>query len=98
MNNNYFPNIKGALRGEIVREEDNVPSGEQAQDPLSNMDPQQRIRYLNEVKKLDEQEAKLRLEIDKIKKSKEDLKKKYNLTQKEKQVTPWSKTGIQNTI
>lgn len=91
-----FPNIKGALRGEIVREQDVVPG--QEQDPLNNMDPQQRINYLNEVEKLDEQEAKLRLEIDKIKKSKEDLKKKYKLNQKEKQVTPWSKTGIQNTI
>lgn len=98
MNKSYFPNIKGALRGELVREEDVVPPGQEPSDPLNDMDPQKRINYLNEVKKLDDQEAKLRLEIDKIKKSKEDLKKKYNLGQKEKQVTPWSKTGIQNTI
>jgi hypothetical protein len=91
-----FPNIKGALRGELVREQGAVPG--QEQDPLDAMDPQARINYMNEKKKLDDHEAKLRLEIDKIKKSKEDLEKKYNLTQKEKQVTPWSKTGIKNTI
>ncbi len=96
MSKSLFPNIKAALRGELVREQDGA-SG-QEKDPLDAMDPQARINYMNELKKLEDQEAKLRLEIDKIKKSKEDLKKKYNLTPKEKQVTPWSKTGIQNTI
>ena len=62
------------------------------------MDPQARINYMNEKKKLDDHEEKLRLEIDKIKKSKEDLEKKYKLNQKEKQVTPWSITGIKNTL
>lgn len=88
-----FPNIKAALRGELVKEQD-APN----QDPLDAMDPQARINYMNELKKLDDQEAKLRLDLDKIKKSKEDLKSKYNLTPKEKQVTPWSKTGIHNTL
>ncbi len=96
MAKNLFPNIKAALRGEIVREQDIVPG--QEKDPLDAMDPQARINYMNELEKLDNQEEKLRLDIDKIKKSKEDLKKKYNLAKKEPQVTSWSKTGIQNTI
>jgi hypothetical protein len=68
-----FPNIKAAMRGKVVREED-IPL-----DPLDTMQPQDRQNYMNELQKLDNQENQLRLKMDTIKQQKMDLKKKYKL-------------------
>ena len=84
MNNNLFPDIKGALRrrGKLATEEvpsTALPDQKKTTDPLDTMSPQDRLSYFNELKKLDSQEQQLRIQIDKIKKSKMDLKTKYKL-------------------
>lgn len=73
-----FPNIREALRGTLVKEELPVP-GAQQKDPMDAMDPRTRQNYLNELTKLTTHEEQLRVQIDKIKQQKLDLKKKYNL-------------------
>lgn len=92
MNNNLFPDIKGAMRGnKVVREEDTVPrtdnsngngagsNTQQNQDPMDALTPQQRQNYLSQFQKLDNEEQQYRTKIDGIKKSKDDLKKKFRL-------------------
>jgi uncharacterized protein YaaW (UPF0174 family) len=73
-----FPNIKEALRGTLVKEEMPVQN-QQQKDPMDAMDPRTRQNYLNELTKLDTHEEQLRVQIDKVKQQKADLKKKYNL-------------------
>ena len=92
--NNLFPDIKNALRGKLVKEDDL----DKMPDPMAGMDTQQRIKYQAELNSLNDKENQLHLQIDKIKQEKEDLKKKYNLSSKSTQVEPWSKTGIQNPV
>ncbi len=74
-----FPNIREALRGNVVREDLPVQNDMQQKDPMDAMDPRTRQNYLNELAKLDTHEEQLRVQIDKIKQQKLDLKKKYKL-------------------
>lgn len=76
--NSLFPNIKGALRGEIVKEQGEIP-GQEQKDPMDALTPQDRIKYAAERQKLDVREEQLRSQIDAIKKQQADLKARYNL-------------------
>lgn len=79
MNNSLFPNIRGALRGEVVKEQ-GVILGQPQKDPIDDLTPQDRIKYNTELQKLDVREEQLRSQIDNVKKLKADLKQKYKLS------------------
>lgn len=76
--NSLFPNIRGALRGEVVKEQGVIP-GQPQKDPIDALTPQDRIKYNTELQKLDVREEQLRGQIDNVKKLKADLKQKYKL-------------------
>lgn len=76
--NSLFPNIRGALRGEVVKEQGLI-SGQPQKDPIDTLTPQDRIKYNTELQKLDVREEQLRSQIDNVKKLKADLKQKYKL-------------------
>jgi hypothetical protein len=87
MNNNLFPNIKGALRGKLS-EEDTIPRtnnsmGTGNTTPHNNApqspsnDPNQQ-RYEIEKKKLDDQESSLRSSLERVSQARDNLNKKYN--------------------
>ena len=84
-----FPDIKGALRkhNRIVKEDDTVaptPVGGTIPNPNNSaqgnqLSPQDQQNYNIAKKRLDDQENKLRSQLDTIAKEKQDLDKKYKI-------------------
>jgi hypothetical protein len=84
-----FPNIKDALRkhGRVVKEDDTVaPTPVAGTIPNANnaaqgnqLSPQDQQSYNIAKKRLDDQENKIRAQLDTISRQKQDLDKKYKI-------------------